>query len=272
MNKPLLLVLLFLVLALISNTSLSDDTNHRFILMSGLEWQPLNPARGDKSPLAATLWGNRNGIMATGFLVKFVDGFSSPPHIHNVSYRGIVIDGHIHNDDPNAEKMWMPSGSFWTQPAGDIHVTAAKGEYNLAYIEIDNGPYLVHSTDDAFDNGERPVNIDKSNIVWIRQEISSSSDEIALAYLWGTPDNSQSYGVLVKIPAGFTMDIHNNGTIFHAVVVEGQISYQPDKEAKHNMIPGSYFNNNNDSPGRIYANQESIIYVRTNGKLAYSRE
>ena len=140
----------------------------------------------------------------------------------------------------------MSSGSFWTQPVGEIYITAAKGEYNLAYIEIDNGPYLVHSTDDAFDNAERPVNIDKSNIVWIRRSIASSSDEIALAYLWGTPDNSQSYGVLVKIPAGLAMDIHSNSMIFHAVVVEGQISYQPDKVAKHNMIPGSYFRNRKD--------------------------
>ena len=269
MKKPLLIVPIFLVLALISNTSLSDDTNHRFILMSGLEWQPLNPARGDKSPMAATLWGDRNGIMATGFLVKFVDGFSSPPHIHNVSYRGLVIDGHIHNDDPNAEKMWMPSGSFWTQPAGEIHITAAKGEYNLAYIEIDKGPYLVHPTDDAFDNGERPVNMVKSNIVWVQQGMSSSSDGIALAYLWGTPDNGQSYGVLAKIPAGFTMDIHSNGTIFHAVVVEGQINYQPGEAARHNMTPGSYFSDNKDSPASIHAKQESIVYVRTNGTLDF---
>lgn len=52
-----------------------------------LSWQALNPLRGDKSPQAATLWGDRNGLAPTGFLVRFVDGFSSPPHIHNVSYR-----------------------------------------------------------------------------------------------------------------------------------------------------------------------------------------
>ena len=29
------------------------------------------------------------------------------------------------------------------QPAGEVHITSAKGEYKLAYIKIDNGPYLV---------------------------------------------------------------------------------------------------------------------------------
>ena len=72
-----------------------------------VEWQQLNPARGDASPAAATLWGDRNGPDATGFLVRFVDGFESPPHIHNVSYRGVVIRGLVHNDDPDAEAMWM---------------------------------------------------------------------------------------------------------------------------------------------------------------------
>ena len=60
-----------------------------------------------------------------------MDGFSSPPHIHNVTYRAMVIKGLVHNDDPEAENMWMPPGSFWTQPAGEAHITSAKGEENI---------------------------------------------------------------------------------------------------------------------------------------------
>ena len=107
------------------------------------DWQQLNPARGDASPMAATLWGDRNGTQATGFLFHSVDGFESPPHIHNVSYRGLVIGGVIHNDHPDAEETWMPPGSYWTQPRGAVHITAARGDDVLAYIEIDEGPYLV---------------------------------------------------------------------------------------------------------------------------------
>ena len=90
--------------------------SHEVVLTSDVEWEQLNPARGDKSPQAGTLWGDRKGTVPTGFLARFVDGFSSPPHIHNVTYRAVVISGSIHNDDPDAAEMWMPVGSFWTQP------------------------------------------------------------------------------------------------------------------------------------------------------------
>jgi hypothetical protein len=127
---------------------------------SEVEWEQLNPARGDKSPQAGTLWGDRKGTVPTGFLAKFVDGFSSPPHIHNATYRAVVISGRVHNDDPDAADMWMPPGSFWTQPKGEVHITAAKGVTNVALVEIDKGPYLVLPVEEAFDSGERPVNVD----------------------------------------------------------------------------------------------------------------
>ncbi len=253
------IVLIFVCLHL----SVSADSNHEIILLSDVNWEQLNPARGDKSPKAGTLWGDRNGMTPTGFLVKFVDGFSSPPHIHNVTYRGIVINGLIHNDDPGAEKMWMPSGSFWTQPAGEAHITAAKGEYNLAYIEIDKGPYLVRPTEDAFDNGERPVNVDESNIVWINQIESS------IAYLWGKPQGNHLYGALIKLPAGLSAKISNHGKTFHAVVIKGQLQYQTSDGNIKRLMPGSYFTVTKRSVNHVTANTdaESIIYVRTNGKL-----
>ncbi len=61
------------------------DSGVSITLASDLQWQQLNPARGDQSPKAADLWGNRKDSGATGFLVEFVHGFSSPPHIHNVT-------------------------------------------------------------------------------------------------------------------------------------------------------------------------------------------
>ncbi|MCG8600560.1 MAG: DUF4437 domain-containing protein, partial [Verrucomicrobiales bacterium] len=120
------LPLLILALALFSRTHFADAAGEddastpttEIVTASEVNWTPLNAARGDASPQAGTLWGDRAGEPQTGFLVKFADGFSSPPHIHNVTYRGVVISGQIHNDDPDAAEMWMPAGSFWTQPAG----------------------------------------------------------------------------------------------------------------------------------------------------------
>ena len=249
---------------------LAAGSNSRLVLTSEVEWEPLNPARGAKSPKAGTLWGDRKGSVPTGFLVKFVDGFSSPPHIHNVSYRGVVISGLIHNDDPDAAEMWMPTGSFWTQPKGGEHVTAAKGSTNVAYIEIEQGPYLVLPAEKAFDSGERPVNVDASSIVWVDQPgMPVSANGPKIAFLWGNPQAGQLNGTLVKLPVRFRGKIHGQGSTFRAVVIKGQTQYQvPGETDVHTLEPGSYFSSKGDTVHQVSsgAGEESIIYIRTDGK------
>jgi len=206
---------------------IKNPTN-KVVLSSEIVWQKLNPARGSKSPLAETVWGDRKGTVATGFLVKFVDGFSSPPHIHNVTYRAVVIKGLVHNDDPKAENMWMPSGSFWTQPVGESHITSAKGEENIAYVEIDKGPYLVKPTDKAFDSGERPINIDASNVIWLNNSRTNwidSESKAEISFLWESKKNGVK-GLFVKLPKKFNGTIENDGKVLHSIIVQGELNYK----------------------------------------------
>ena len=257
-----------------TNPKPEAEATSQVTLMSEVQWSPLNPARGDQSPRAGTLWGDRTKSQPTGFLVKFVDGFSSPPHIHNVTYRGVVISGLIHNDDPNADKMWMPMGSFWTQPAGGGHITSAEGSNNLAYIEIEDGPYLVLPTEKAFDSDEKPINVDTSNIVWIDQPgMSASTNGAKIAFLWGNPQENQLYGTFIKLPARFTGKIHSHGSTFRAVVIQGQPQYQVlGKTDVKTLTPGSYFSSKGESVHQVSSQggEESIIYVRTDGKFDIS--
>ncbi|MEO1341631.1 MAG: DUF4437 domain-containing protein [Cyanobacteria bacterium J06635_13] len=259
--------------------SQSIGSNSQVVSASELQWSPLNPARGDASPQAATIWGDRNNTEATGFLVKFRQGFSSPPHIHNVTYRGVVIDGLVHNDDPKAENMWMPKGSFWTQPAGEAHITSAEEKNNIAYIEIDEGPYLVQPQEEAFDNGERPVNVDASNIVWLnasnsysgdRPKKSNSLSKPQVAFLWGNPEDREPYGSMIKLPTGFKGKIRSHGSDFRAVVIEGQPNYIAlrGKETK-NLEPGSYFGSSGETEHEVFcqAEEECILYVRAQSKF-----
>ncbi|MEN0061101.1 MAG: DUF4437 domain-containing protein [Myxococcota bacterium] len=204
-------------------TPYARSTEATVLLSSDVQWEALNPARGDQSPMAGTLWGDRNGTEATGFLLKPVDGFESPPHIHNVTYRGVVLRGLLHNDDPDAAVQWMPAGSFWTQPKGQVHITSAKGADVLAYIEIDEGPYLVKPVEAAFSTEEVPINVDRSNLVWL-----SALDRTAMgpmpkvAYLWGQPEDEHPSGSLLRFPAGFEGSILTDGPAFRAVVLQGQ--------------------------------------------------
>lgn len=240
------------------------------VLASEVEWEQLNPARGDASPQAGTLWGDRKGgAVPTGFLAKFVDGFSSPPHIHPVTYRAVVISGNIHNDDPDAAKMWMPAGSFWTQPKGEVHITAAKGSNNIALVEIDKSPYLVRSFKEAFDSGEKPINVDPSNLIWLDPPgMSASAKGVKIAYLWGPQEDGQSNGTFVRLPAGYSGEIHSRGTTFRAVVIKGQPRYLGAEV--QTLDPGSYFGSKGEAVHQVSSSEgeETVIYVRTNGKYA----
>ena len=244
----------------------AQQPSYEVVPLAEVEWEQLNPARGDKSPQAGTLWGDRKGEAPTGFLAKFVDGFSSPPHIHNATYRAVVIHGLIHNDDPAAAHMWMPPGSFWTQPKGESHITAAKGAKNVALVEIDMGPYLVMPPQQAFDSGERPINMDPSNVVWV--DINGQHGDVAgvkVAYLWGKLEGNQPNGMFIKLPAGFKGAIHSKGDTFRAVVISGEVSYS---DAKTKLLdPGSYFGSHGEWKHAVVASSktETVLYVRSEG-------
>jgi len=288
MRALLTLALISIVTAACTSLQVASDSTAskpatepttKVALKSEVEWTYLNPARGDKAPIAGTLWGDRSGTGSTGFLLKPKDGFESPPHIHNVSYRGVVIRGLIHNDDPNADDMWMPAGSFWTQPKGDVHITAAKGSDTLAYIEIEEGPYLVLPPEEKFHSEEVPINVDESNIVWLdasnivwidQPGMQASAKGPKVAFLWGNPKDDQLNGTLIKLPAGYTGKIRSHGSTFRAVVIQGKPQYQVSgKVDVKTMEPGSYFSSEGESVHQVSseAGEESIIYVRTDGKF-----
>jgi len=264
-----------LLIGILANaqTPTTDSTTsiNEVVTANQVEWGWLNPLRGDKSPAAGKLWGDRTSTNASGFLVKFKKGFSSPAHIHNVTYRGMVISGLLHNDDEKAEEMWLPKGSFWVQPAGEAHITAASGEANLVYIEIQEGPYLVKPTSEAFDNGERPVNIDKSNLVWLNaKDITwiKNDSGIQTAFLWGTHENEQLRASLIKLPKGFQGKIKNLSPNFRAVIIDGNLTHSITKDAKHSTLQsGSYFGAAKDSVHRVEALEETTIYIRSNGSF-----
>ena len=239
------------------------------IEFADVTWEKLNPARGDASPQAATLWGDRNAAVPTGFLARFADGFSSPPHIHNATYRAVVIRGTIHNDDPNAKPMWMPPGSFWTQPKGEVHITSAKGKDNLALVEIDRGPYLVMPPAEAFDSGERPINVVTDNVVWLDpQGWASAGDGPQVAYLWGRFDRNRPNGTFVRLPAGSAATLSTAAANLHGVVIQGELHISlPSQRA---LQPGSYFGSGGKALRVTLSSDahETIVYLKSDGSYS----
>ena len=265
LNKTVLVIALTSMLT--TSLAIADEGKSVVIGANEVNWGYLNPLRGENSPGAADLWGDRTTNSATGMLVKFKKGFQSPPHIHNISYRGIVIEGLMHNDTPLKQPMWMPAGSFWTQPAGHDHITAANASDNLIYLEIDSGPYLVQPSNEHFDNGESPINLSQSDIDWsvIKNTDSTSSQQVLITNLWGSNDKGKLGGVMIKIPAGYTANIAVNAEEFRSVIIEGDINYQSNTVTDKKLTPGSYFASGGQFNHQIASSQGATLYIRTNG-------
>ncbi|MEL7465899.1 MAG: DUF4437 domain-containing protein [Pseudomonadota bacterium] len=232
---------------------------------------PLNPLRGDASPKAGVLWGDLRADVATGTLIQFADGFSSPPHIHNITYRAVVIDGLVHNDDPEAEMFWMGPGSFWTQPAGETHVTATGEGGGLAFLEIESGPYLVQPAAEAFDNGERPINLEARNVVWLTGEDATwvEGDGAEIAFLWGAPVEGARNGSFVRLPAGHEAVLDTGGTTLKIVSIAGDLTHEAGELAgERTLAPGSYVGSEGDVAHALacVATTPCLLYVSATGK------
>lgn len=244
---------------------------NELVKRSEVEFIPLNPARGELGPKAGKLWGDIRADVPSGVLVKFADGFESPPHIHNITYRAVVISGAVHNDDPVAEKMWMESGSFWTQPLGENHITAAKGENSMIFLEILSGPYLVKPADEAFDSGERPINVGARNIMWLDAEDAEWVDDVGpkMAYLWGSVEGNEQNGTFVKLPSGYAGELSTSAPLMRVVTIQGQASIQLSGESEtHRLDPGSYFGSKGEAAHQISCDSDEgcILYLDTEGK------
>lgn len=270
-----------IVIPAISHAQINEASKIEVKLASEIKWRQLNPARGDASPQAGTIWGDQTKEGESGFLVKFVDGFSSPPHIHNITYRGIVLGGGLHNDDPKAEPMWMPAGSYWTQPAGEVHITAARGS-SIGYVEIQSGPYLVKPSAEVFDNGERPINVDVENIVWlnasnttwIQGELDSNASKKAkMTFMWGDPNGDQINSTMVKLPKGFTGKLRTESSTFKVIVIDGQTKLHLENgNDEIKLTAGGYFGSEGTASHHITSEDGATIYVRTKGKYSVAPE
>ncbi|MCJ7870953.1 DUF4437 domain-containing protein [Phaeobacter sp. J2-8] len=250
-----------------SGNELVKDTDVKFI--------ELNPARGDASPRSGALWGDIREDVPSGMLVTFAEGFQSPPHIHNITYRAVVISGEVHNDDPAAAKMWMGPGSFWTQPLGENHITAAKtaaGERSMIFLEILSGPYLVQPKDKEFDGGELPINIDARNVMWLNAEDAQwieGAGGAQMAYLWGSLEGTEKNGTFVKLPAGYAGTISTEAPLMRAVTIAGTTSVTMSGETETNSLnPGSYFGSKGTASHAVSCTSDAdcILYMHTEGR------
>lgn len=140
-------------------------------------------------------------------------------------------------------------------------------------METDHGPYLVKPTGEAFDSGERPINVDASNIVWVPFVHEHGEPEgVLISYLWGEHRKGQSRGVFLRFPPGFVGAIQASGEHFHGVVIQGNLKHAAGDGRI--LTAGSYFGAKGDSVHRVgnSSDQPVVIYIRTDNQLSIDRQ
>lgn len=173
--------------------------------------------------------------------------------------------------------MWMGPGSYWTQPLGESHITAAKGKNTTIFLEILSGPYLVKPSKDAFDGGERPINIDARNIVWLNAKDTTwiTGDGPKLAYLWGSTTGNSKNGTFLKLPSGYNGLLSTNAPHMRVVTIQGDIGVQVSKNAdKQRLEPGSYIGTQGAASHQVtcVADTACLLYLHTDGKFELSHQ
>jgi len=135
----------------------------------------------------------------------------------------------------------------------------------------------VQPSNEAFDNGELPINMAASNITWLnandvtwvnKTATAQQADNVQVAYLWGQPRAGEKNGTFLKLPSGFDGTLKSGTAVLRAVVIRGDIQHQhagnPDPLK---LRTGSYFGSKSQAQHELTCKSGNacIIYVRTEG-------
>jgi quercetin dioxygenase-like cupin family protein len=101
---------------------------------------------------------------------------------------------------------------------------------------------------EAFDNGEKPVNVDSTNIVWLDASDStwiqgkadgSGAGNAEMAFMWGAPEGDSVNGTMVKLPGGFSGTIESDSSSLKIIVIKGQVDLRSRSDPK-TLTAGGY--------------------------------
>ena len=232
--------------------------------------------------MAGTLWGGRDRSGPTGFLLRPADGFESPPHIHNVAYRG--------GGDPRPPPQRRP-GRRVDVDAGGVVLDAAGGRGAHHSRERRATPWPTsrstrgrsassrsrRRSTTARETGQRRrveprlAGTHRPPAGSSPAKASASAHGLELAFLWGDPRQDRSaerdpHPASGRGPA----ELRSRGPILHAVVVQGRPEHRVAGETDgESLEPGSYVRSKGETVHQLFCEKEQrcILYVRTKGRF-----
>lgn len=97
----------------------------------------------------------------------------------------------------------MQAGSFWTQPLG---ATTSPPDWRARHDLLGDpvGPHLVKPSDEAFDGGERPINVGARNITRLGADDAEwvGDESPRMACLGGSVEDNEQYSTFVEPLSG----------------------------------------------------------------------
>ncbi len=77
----------------------------------------------------------------SAFFIRVPPGFTSPKHRHTSAYFGVVLEGLVKNGPDVELAPELPAGSYWSQKAGEEHVTACLAKTPCLSFIVYEGPF-----------------------------------------------------------------------------------------------------------------------------------
>ncbi|PWJ59169.1 uncharacterized protein DUF4437 [Dyadobacter jejuensis] len=129
---------------------------------------------------------------------------------------------------------------------------------------------MVKPINEAFDDGQRPINIHASNVVWLDYKNTSWVSSKSKAEISFLLNDHEYKSLFVKLPKGYIGTFETNGSILHSVVIQGQLSYDmPQGQETKVLDAGSYFGSTENATHKVknISNGATMLYIRTNGAV-----
>ena len=138
---------------------------------------------------------------------------------------------------------------------------------------------MVQPSDLAFDNGERPLNLLRANMMWMNTDefnwLGTNTSGAQVALLWGDLNEGALSGSMLKLPSGFEGNLWSPNDSIKAVTIQGELVHAveglPDATR---LEPGGYFTSAENVQHAVSCESQSecLIYIRTTGKFRVNRK
>ncbi|MEM7041700.1 MAG: DUF4437 domain-containing protein [Pseudomonadota bacterium] len=96
----------------------------------------------------------------------------------------------------------------------------------------------MQPAEEEFDIGERPINIEALNIVWLDaadaawvSQSDAAGSGAQMAFLWGKVQDGQKNGTFIRLPSGYNCEIRSDSPLLRAVTIKGQSTVQMSGES-----------------------------------------